>query len=147
MILSTPQMASGQACKRAAAAPAHCLPIVAAPRRRAASRAAAAAALPQRASNVAPLRATLAAEATTEHPVQFETTSLNAYLSRRHELVLAHFPTSLGVDDFISRVEVALSAHGFRGDNSIGARARAVGGTGVGAPDAPNCGRGAGSWL
>lgn len=30
------------------------------------------------------------------------------------------FPTSLGVDDFISRVEVALWGYGFRGDNSIG---------------------------
>lgn len=50
----------------------------------------------------------------------FETSSRNAYLTRRHELVLKHFPNALGVDDFMSRVEIALSAHGFRGDNSIG---------------------------
>jgi hypothetical protein len=53
---------------------------------------------------------------------RFETTSRDAYYTRRHELVLRHFPTALGVDDFMSRVEIALSAHGFRGDNSIGAR-------------------------
>lgn len=53
----------------------------------------------------------------------FETTSRDAYYTRRHELVLQHFPTALGVDDFISRTEIALSAHGFRGENSIGERA------------------------
>ncbi|KIZ00988.1 hypothetical protein MNEG_6976 [Monoraphidium neglectum] len=55
----------------------------------------------------------------------FETTSRDAYYTRRHELVLESFPNALGVDDFISRVEIALAAHGFRGDNAIGARARA----------------------
>ena len=50
----------------------------------------------------------------------FATASREEYMTRRHELVLRHFPTALGVDDFVSRVEIALSAHGFRGDNSIG---------------------------
>jgi hypothetical protein len=54
----------------------------------------------------------------------FLTTNRDAYFTRRHELVLRHFPNALGVDDFISRVEIALSAHGFRGDNSIGALER-----------------------
>jgi hypothetical protein len=33
--------------------------------------------------------------------------------------VAKHFPTALGVDDFINRLEVALFAYGFAGDNSI----------------------------
>lgn len=70
----------------------------------------------------------------------FQTTSRDAYYTRRHELVLSQFPNALGVDDFISRVEIALAAHGFRGDNSIGeapARdARAAPRTNHGAPGA-----------
>jgi hypothetical protein len=50
----------------------------------------------------------------------FVSSSRDAYFTRRHELVLRHFPQALGIDDFMSRVEIALSAHGFRGDNSIG---------------------------
>jgi hypothetical protein len=65
-------------------------------------------------------RAGPAALSTTVAKETFETTSRDAYFTRRHELVLRHFPTALGVDDFISRAEIALSAHGFRGDNSIG---------------------------
>ncbi|GBF99461.1 hypothetical protein Rsub_11947, partial [Raphidocelis subcapitata] len=49
----------------------------------------------------------------------FETSSRDAYYTRRHEIILRHFPSALGVDDFMSRVEIALSAHGFRGENSI----------------------------
>ncbi|GBF93708.1 hypothetical protein Rsub_06811 [Raphidocelis subcapitata] len=49
----------------------------------------------------------------------FVSSSRDAYFTRRHELVLRHFPNALGIDDFMSRVEIALSAHGFRGDNSI----------------------------
>jgi hypothetical protein len=41
-------------------------------------------------------------------------------LSERHAMVSSHFPTALGVDDFISRVEIALCGYGFTGDNSIG---------------------------
>jgi len=37
----------------------------------------------------------------------------------RYSRVLEHFPTALGVDDFIARVEVALCYFGFSGDNSI----------------------------
>ena len=33
---------------------------------------------------------------------------------------MQHFPSALGVDDFISRVETVLSGYGFTGDNSIG---------------------------
>jgi hypothetical protein len=38
----------------------------------------------------------------------------------RYSTVLRYFPTALGVDDFIARVEVALCYFGFTGDNSIG---------------------------
>jgi hypothetical protein len=38
----------------------------------------------------------------------------------RYQTVLRHFPSALGVDDFIARVEVALCYFGFTGDNSIG---------------------------
>lgn len=41
------------------------------------------------------------------------------YLSQRMGQVTKHFPSALGLDDFLGRVEVALAAHGFRGDNSI----------------------------
>mmetsp|Transcript_18930 Transcript_18930/g.48033 ORF Transcript_18930/g.48033 Transcript_18930/m.48033 type:complete len:464 (-) Transcript_18930:152-1543(-) len=40
-------------------------------------------------------------------------------LNARHDQVMAHFPTALGVDDFMARVEVALSGFGFTGDNTI----------------------------
>ena len=33
---------------------------------------------------------------------------------------MEHFPTALGVDDWISRVETVLAGFGFTGDNSIG---------------------------
>lgn len=42
-------------------------------------------------------------------------------LTARHLEVAKHFPTSLGVDDFIARLEMALAAYGFTGDNAIGA--------------------------
>jgi hypothetical protein len=34
--------------------------------------------------------------------------------------VLKHFPSAMGVDDFIARTEVALCYFGFTGDNTIG---------------------------
>lgn len=34
--------------------------------------------------------------------------------------ILKHFSCALGVDDFMSRVEVALASYGFTGDNTIG---------------------------
>jgi hypothetical protein len=34
--------------------------------------------------------------------------------------VARHFPTAMGVDDFIARLEMALAAYGFTGDNAIG---------------------------
>ena len=41
-------------------------------------------------------------------------------VAARLQQVARHFPSSLGVDDFIARLEIALFAHGFTGDNSIG---------------------------
>ncbi|GLI71752.1 hypothetical protein VaNZ11_017071, partial [Volvox africanus] len=40
-------------------------------------------------------------------------------LTERLAEVTKHFPTALSVDDFISRVEIALAGYGFTGDNSI----------------------------
>jgi hypothetical protein len=34
--------------------------------------------------------------------------------------VAKHFPLALGVDDFMARLEMALAAYGFTGDNAIG---------------------------
>lgn len=42
-----------------------------------------------------------------------------AYLTGRNRVVTSHFPTSLGIDDFLHRLEIALYAYGFHGDNSI----------------------------
>jgi hypothetical protein len=39
---------------------------------------------------------------------------------RRHIEVANHFPSAMGVDDFIARLEMALAAYGFTGDNAIG---------------------------
>ena len=43
-----------------------------------------------------------------------------AYLTARTRRVAQHFPTSLGIDDFLNRLEIALFAYGFTGQNSIG---------------------------
>jgi hypothetical protein len=40
-------------------------------------------------------------------------------LNNRYATILKHFPSALGVDDFIARVEVALCYFGFTGDNTI----------------------------
>eukprot|EP00775_Hariotina_reticulata_P004924 gene4924-5167_t len=45
--------------------------------------------------------------------------SSQQYLTMRHQDVLAYYPTALGVDDFIARVEVVLCGFGFTGSNSI----------------------------
>ena len=37
----------------------------------------------------------------------------------RLQTVLKYFPTALSVDDYMSRVEIALAGYGFTGDNSI----------------------------
>ena len=39
--------------------------------------------------------------------------------------MLSHFPAALSVDDYMSRVEVALAGYGFTGDNTIGEHSRA----------------------
>lgn len=43
-----------------------------------------------------------------------------AYLTARARRIAEHFPTAIGVDDFLNRLEIALFAYGFTGDNSIG---------------------------
>lgn len=43
-----------------------------------------------------------------------------AYLTGRAKVVSHHFSTALGIDDFLHRLEIALHAYGFNGDNSIG---------------------------
>lgn len=53
-------------------------------------------------------------------PTDQPTISTQAYFTKRHQQVLQYFPSALGVDDFVARVEVALCAYGFTGDNSIG---------------------------
>jgi hypothetical protein len=50
-----------------------------------------------------------------------------AYLTGRTRVVTELFPEALGVDDFLHRLEIALFAFGFNGDNSIGARAAMCG--------------------
>lgn len=35
------------------------------------------------------------------------------------QTVLQHFPTALSVDDYMTRVEIALAGYGFTGDNTI----------------------------
>eukprot|EP00879_Flechtneria_rotunda_P029976 GHRR01032452.1.p1 GENE.GHRR01032452.1~~GHRR01032452.1.p1 ORF type:complete len:184 (-),score=53.60 GHRR01032452.1:218-769(-) len=41
-------------------------------------------------------------------------------LTARHQEVAKHFPAAMGVDDFMARLEMALAAYGFTGDNAIG---------------------------
>ena len=55
-------------------------------------------------------------------PYYYPSQSEQAYLEHRTRLVRRSFPHALGVDDFMQRVEVALHAFGFSGDNSIGER-------------------------
>ena len=47
-------------------------------------------------------------------------------VNNRYAAILKHFPSALGVDDFIARVEVALCYFGFTGDNTIGELAAAT---------------------
>ena len=44
-----------------------------------------------------------------------------AYLTARTRRVAQHFPSALGLDDFLNRLEIALFAYGFTGENCIGA--------------------------
>ena len=41
------------------------------------------------------------------------------YLAARTREIRKHFPTALGVDDFLSRLEVSLFSYGFTGENAI----------------------------
>lgn len=42
-----------------------------------------------------------------------------AYMTGRAKVVNKHFPTAIGIDDFLNRLEIALYAYGFNGDNAI----------------------------
>lgn len=66
---------------------------------------------------------------TTATPVTHSTHLTRLHLTRlpaplppadRFATVLKHFPSAMGVDDFIARTEVALCYFGFTGDNTIG---------------------------
>jgi len=50
---------------------------------------------------------------------QHATGSTAPSLKDRHKEILKSFPRALGVDDFITRVEIALAGYGFTGDNTI----------------------------
>lgn len=50
-----------------------------------------------------------------------------SYLAGRAKKVTEHFDAALGVDDFLHRLEIALFAFGFTGDNSIGEQLAAEG--------------------
>lgn len=43
-----------------------------------------------------------------------------AYMTGRAKVVNEYFPNAIGIDDFLHRLEIALYAYGFNGDNSIG---------------------------
>lgn len=60
-----------------------------------------------------------------------------SYLRRRTDIILSHFNKSLGIDDFMNRVEIALFSYGFTGENTIGGSLRPHGiqGTRPVAPD------------
>ncbi|GIL65559.1 hypothetical protein Vafri_19309 [Volvox africanus] len=51
-------------------------------------------------------------------PVE-EEVDLAKHMQDRHAHILRFFPTALGVDDFMARVEIALAGFGFTGDNTI----------------------------
>ena len=42
-----------------------------------------------------------------------------AYLTGRTRRITQHFPSALGIDDFLHRLEIALYAYGFKSENSI----------------------------
>ncbi|GAB4818999.1 hypothetical protein N2152v2_006045 [Parachlorella kessleri] len=77
----------------------------------------------------APRRAPLAPLAASSAPAKSSTNGNGAalakedvevqYLTKRAADVTRHFPSALGVDDFMSRLEIALFQHGFQNDNSI----------------------------
>jgi len=63
-------------------------------------------------------------DASTVNPVSMPGKKLRdytevAYLTGRAKVVNQHFATAMGIDDFIHRLEIALYAYGFNGDNSI----------------------------
>lgn len=52
-------------------------------------------------------------------PRPVASTEKRTTLAQRHATLLEHFPSAMGVDDLMGRVEVALAGFGFTGDNSI----------------------------
>uniref|UniRef100_A0A7S2VV11 Limiting CO2-inducible protein B/C beta carbonyic anhydrase domain-containing protein n=1 Tax=Chlamydomonas chlamydogama TaxID=225041 RepID=A0A7S2VV11_9CHLO len=63
--------------------------------------------------------ATFTADPTTQQSSLAGNVAAQKDLNARHRDILKHFPSALGVDDFIARCEVVLSGYGFTGDNSI----------------------------
>ncbi|KAG2452129.1 hypothetical protein HYH02_003161 [Chlamydomonas schloesseri] len=61
----------------------------------------------------------LSTSAATQSQPAWATDARAPGLAERLAEVTKHFPTALSVDDFMSRVEVALAGYGFTGDNSI----------------------------
>ncbi|GFR52778.1 hypothetical protein Agub_g15383 [Astrephomene gubernaculifera] len=51
--------------------------------------------------------------------VQVEEVDFTKHMQDRHAQVLRYFPTALGIDDFMARVEIVLAGFGFTGDNTI----------------------------
>jgi hypothetical protein len=88
-------------------------------------------------SNTAARRAVAAAAAPAAAEAAPLTTSFSKsrdeYFTLRHQIVRSHFPSALGVEDFTARLERALSAFGFNGENAIGEPARRP----LGLPDTP----------
>ncbi len=56
----------------------------------------------------------------TREPLKAYQYTEQAYLTARTRRVAQYFPRALGLDDFLNRLEIALFAYGFTGENCIG---------------------------
>lgn len=56
----------------------------------------------------------------TREPLRAYQYTEQAYLTARTRRVAQYFPRALGLDDFLNRLEIALFAYGFTGENCIG---------------------------
>lgn len=56
----------------------------------------------------------------TREPLRAYQYTEQAYLTARTRRVSQYFPRALGLDDFLNRLEIALFAYGFTGENCIG---------------------------
>jgi len=59
------------------------------------------------------------AVASVAEPITTTTTTVSSSLAARQDHITKYFPSALSVDDFITRVEIALCGYGFTGRNSI----------------------------